>query len=229
MEDAKLQALHDTLSQIRGKKGLGTNTQYSWQTGGTTTRQRHPAALHLPDNELYANFLPEGTYDPNAKHIDDGDGRVVKRDFSDAVMGDENDDKKSSRTDKLDKQRRKELRKAEKKAARKAEKLKAKKETRILEKKLQKKLEKKLLKKQSSGLLNVHESNDETNLGNEAEPNGKRETHQSLPNGQKINNNSDTILRKKQTKSKVKQHLADPSTSETVDGKAMGKITKRRS
>jgi hypothetical protein len=154
MEDAKLQALHDTLSQIRGKKGLGTNTQYSWQRHGASQTDRHPAAASLPDNALYAHFLPEGVYDPNTKRIDDGDGRIVKRDFSDAIMddGDNDDDsigknkKQKSTIDKIEKERQKEIRRAEKKAAKKAEKLKAK----LEEKKRQKKLEKKLKKQQSS-------------------------------------------------------------------------------
>ena len=165
MEDAKLQALHDTLSQIRGKKGLGTNTQYSWQRGtGATQTDRHPAAAHLPDNALYAHFLPEGAYDPTTQRIDGGDGRIVKRDFSDAIMDDNDDDdenssrkhkKRKSKVDKVEKERQKEIRKAEKKAAKKAEKLKAK----LEEKKRQKKMDKKLKKKQS---LEVTPENTET-------------------------------------------------------------------
>jgi hypothetical protein len=157
MEDAKLQALHDTLSQIRGKKGLGTNSQFSWQRGtaGATQTEtpRHPAAVHLPDNALYAHFLPEGVYDPNSKAIDYGDGRVVKRDFSDAIMdGDENSNskikKRKTKVDKEEKTKQREMRKAEKKAAKKAEKLNAKREAKLEEKKRQKKLEKKLKKDQ---------------------------------------------------------------------------------
>jgi hypothetical protein len=156
MEDAKLQALHDTLSQIRGKKGLGTNTHYSWQRGaGATQTDRHPAAAHLPDNALYAHFLPEGVYDPNTMRNNFGDGRIVKRDFSDAIMDDDDDDVNDNdrknktqklKLDKTEKERQKEIRKAEKKAAKKAEKLKAK----IEEKKRQRKLEKKLKKEQAS-------------------------------------------------------------------------------
>ena len=151
MEDAKLQALHDTLSQIRGRKGLGTSTQYSWHRGaGVSQTDRHPAALHLPDNALYSHFLPEGVYDPLTKRINDIDGRI-KRDFSDAIMGDNDNEK----------ERRKEIRKAEKKAAKKAEKLKAK----ILKKKELKKLEKKLKKEQSSKLTpeNIDTRNDTLN------------------------------------------------------------------
>lgn len=157
MEDAKLQVLHDTLSQIRGKNGLGTNTQFSWQrgTGATQTATRHPLALHLPDNALYAHFLPEGVYDPASNNIDYGDGRIIKRDFSDAIIDGDVANKSKKRKRKVDSEekatgRRKEIRKAEKKAAKKVEKLKAKREAKLEEKKRQKKLEKKIKKEQSS-------------------------------------------------------------------------------
>jgi len=80
MEDSKLQALHDALSQLRGQKGLGTNSHFSWQRGANASATRHPAAAKLPNNVLYANFLPEGVYDPNASRIKDfGDGRIKKQ------------------------------------------------------------------------------------------------------------------------------------------------------
>jgi hypothetical protein len=164
MEDAKLQALHDTLSQIRGKKGLGTNNQYSWQrtsngngTTTTTTINRHPAAIaaQLPDNALYANFVPEGVYDPKNKKRNhhEGDGRIVKRDFSDAIYDKKNEEdhthpsnnnniNNTTVSHKLEKQQRKEARKAEKKAAKKAEKMKVKRDAKIQEKKRQRKIEK---------------------------------------------------------------------------------------
>jgi hypothetical protein len=238
MEDAKLQALHDTLSQIRGKKGLGTNTQYSWQTGETTRQQRHPSAACLPDNALYANFLPEGVYDPNSKRIDDGDGRIVKRDFSDAVMNDSSDDKKSDRNDKLEKRRHKELRKAEKKIAKKAEKLTAKKEARMLEKKLQKKLEKKLMKKRSS-------CNIETNELDEVETTMKKGTEKGFPIDNpslksevlpKIDDAIDSVVTKKRTTTQLKKGKTKRATTETVLGrlsessessKKTGKVRKR--
>ena len=113
MEDAKLQALHDTLSKLRGTQGLGSNHQYSWQKNksGASTEGRHPAAANLPNTALYAYFVPEGTYDPNAVAKNDGDGRVIKRDFSD--IGKEDSDDASA-----NKRRRKEERKEAKKAAR---------------------------------------------------------------------------------------------------------------
>lgn len=143
MEEHKLQALHDTLSILRGHKGLGANSVYSWQknqAGKGPTLERTDG---LPHNSLYVHFVKEGTYDPNAK-VYDGDGRTIKRDFSDsssrgnAAVGnssDENDISKKS----------KEQRKAEKKAAAKAAKLAAKRQAKMEEKK-----KAKLLRKQSS-------------------------------------------------------------------------------
>jgi hypothetical protein len=154
MEDSKLQALHDALSQLRGQKGLGTNSQYSWQRGTSASTTRHPAAAKLPNNALYANFLPEGVYDPNTAQTNDGDGRVIKREFSDAI---ENESGNSladvSRTSEgsSEKAQQKAVRKAAKKEAKKAAKLKAK----IEEKKRQKKLARKLLKSQSSGVSEI--------------------------------------------------------------------------
>jgi hypothetical protein len=122
MEDSKLQALHDTLEKLRpGRKGLGSKNQYSWQknqAAGDQQQHRHLAAASLPDNALYANFIPEGTYDPSGVH--DGDGRVIKRNFSDAH------DSESTSASSSEKKRRKKRRKEEKKATLKAEKLEAK-------------------------------------------------------------------------------------------------------
>jgi hypothetical protein len=127
MEDAKLQALHDTLAQLRGKNGLGTSSQYSWQrtAAGGGAAARHPAAAALPDNMLYANFLPEGVYDPISAAVNDGDGRSIKRDFSDILP-------MESGTDDAD--RRKRTKQAKKEAA-KAAKLEAKRQAKIEEKK----------------------------------------------------------------------------------------------
>jgi hypothetical protein len=127
MEDAKLQALHDTLAQLRGKNGLGTSSQYSWQrtAAGGGAVARHPAAAALPDNMLYANFLPEGVYDPISAAVNDGDGRSIKRDFSDILP-------MESGTDDAD--RRKRTKQAKKEAA-KAAKLEAKRQAKIEEKK----------------------------------------------------------------------------------------------
>lgn len=130
MEDAKLQALHDTLAQLRGHQGLGNASQYSWQRSTAADTARHPAAAALPDNALYANFLPEGVFDPNSVSFHDGDGRSVKRDFSDVVQADDSD----LQSTKSAKRRRKELRKEEKKLALKSAKLEAKKQAKRDEK-----------------------------------------------------------------------------------------------
>jgi hypothetical protein len=133
MEDAKLQALHDTLAQLRGKNGLGTSSQYSWQrtavSGGATAR--HPAAATLPDNMLYANFLPEGVYDSKSAIVDDGDGRSIKRDFSDMVP-------MESGTNEANRRKRT---KQDKREAAKAAKLEAKRQAKIEEKKRLKRAE----------------------------------------------------------------------------------------
>jgi hypothetical protein len=149
MEDSKLQALHDALSQLRGQKGLGTNSQYSWQRGTSAPTARHPAAAKLPNNALYANFLPEGVYDPKTAQSNDGDGRVIKRDFSDAIEGYNslaNVCRSSTAEGSTEKAQRKALQKITKKEAKKAAKLK----TKLEEKKQQKKLARKLLRSQSS-------------------------------------------------------------------------------
>jgi hypothetical protein len=111
MEDAKLQALHDSLSQIRGRKGLGTGgSQFSWQT---TTAAATSNNNLLPNNMLYAHFVPEGSYDPNNK-ASFGDGRTIKRDFSDCVDSDGDDAVEESSASR---EKRKRRRKEEKKAA----------------------------------------------------------------------------------------------------------------
>ena len=118
MEDAKLQALHDSLAKLRGHKGLGSRGAYSWQKN---TDQKGPVDFGLPANALYANFVPSGTYDPNAKHANDGDGREIKRDFSDIQSCSD-----SSADEATKKRKRKEKKKAEKLAAKKKAKLLAK-------------------------------------------------------------------------------------------------------
>ena len=87
MEETKLQALADSLSKHGGRKGLGINSgSYSWakgkvqQSGEPSSEERSG----LPNNPLYSNFVREGTYDPSAK-VEDGDGRAIKRDFSDII------------------------------------------------------------------------------------------------------------------------------------------------
>jgi hypothetical protein len=122
MEEAKLQALHDSLSRIRGRKGLGTGgSQFSWQKAAAAGDGQN----RLPTNALYNHFVPEGSYDPNNKAAI-GDGRTIKRDFSDCVNESDDDDQKQG----ISKEERKRRRKEEKKTA----KLEAKRQAKLEEK-----------------------------------------------------------------------------------------------
>lgn len=152
MEEHKLQALHDALCRHRKSEGLGTSTSYSW-TATSEVKERNDG---LPSNALYAYFLKEGSYDPNAKR-QDGDGRTIKRNFGDCEGAEEefNESKK----------RRKEKRKEEKKAKRKAEKLAAKKAAKLEEKKRlrqeeERKKKRKAEKKKSSPKAKKQKVND---------------------------------------------------------------------
>jgi hypothetical protein len=145
MEDAKLQALHDTLSILRGGKGLGTAGQYSWQSksGGPAESADARCKRHgLPTNPLYAYFLPEGAYDSNMA-VEHGDGRFIKRDFTDleGVKEKNVDNRDSSSTNssctdnRSQRQRQKEKRRREKKEVAKAAKLEVKRMAKMEEKK----------------------------------------------------------------------------------------------
>ena len=156
MDDAKLQALHDSLSKLRGgSHGLGTSSQYSWQRrrgGGESTAERQKR-LGLPNNTLYSYFVPEGAYKRDSSNPDDGDGRFIKKDFSD-LQEETNDnassDSSSSHDDQEKRRRRKEKRKAAKKVAAKAAKLAAKKKEKLEEKKRLRKEAKKLKRSASA-------------------------------------------------------------------------------
>lgn len=129
MEEAKVQALHDTLSKLKRSAGLGVSSHYNFgkikttQVNGETVR-----ADGLPNNPLYFPFVREGTYDRSDKGdaARYGDGRVIKRNF-DGIDSDSGSDRKK----KL-----KEKKKAEKKAA----KLEAKRQAKLEEKRRAKKL-----------------------------------------------------------------------------------------
>jgi len=136
MEETKLQALHDSLSKLTGRQGLGLAGQYSWQKKNKD--QANKVYYGLPTNSLYANFVPEGALyskdgsKPAPKQ--DGDGRFIKLNFS--------DNENSSGEDKDGKAKfSKEERKSMKKAKAKAEKLKAKKQAKLEVKRLAKKQE----------------------------------------------------------------------------------------
>lgn len=146
MEESKLQALADSLSKHSGRKGLGTyGGEYSWSktaTSSTTTQSRDDG---LPNNPLYSNFIKEGTYDPLQKTpLNHGDGRLIKRDFSDipAISDETSNDDQTKKKKKKSSKKSKEERKAEKKAIKKAAKLEAKKKAKLEEKRRLKKLAK---------------------------------------------------------------------------------------
>lgn len=115
MEETKIQALHDSLSKLRRAEGLGRSSQYSWSAAPTKTDENGNAVREdgLPTNALYANFLPEGSYDRNSnatkKH---GDGRAIKRNFDDCGSSDEDSEARRRR-----KAEKKERKKAEKKSS----------------------------------------------------------------------------------------------------------------
>lgn len=136
MEDSKLQALADSLSKNSGRKGLGTYSSgaYSWAKTATAADEVDAKRTDgLPNNALYSNFVKEGGYDTNQKTpMNHGDGRAIKRDFSDIpVLVEDGSDGQSKKKKKLSKE--------EKKAAKKAAKLEAKKQAKLDEKKQLKK------------------------------------------------------------------------------------------
>jgi hypothetical protein len=120
MEEAKVQALHDTLSKLKRSAGLGVSSHYNFgkikttQVNGETVR-----ADGLPNNPLYFPFVREGTYDRSDK------GDAAR--YGDGIDSDSGSDRKK----KL-----KEKKKAEKKAA----KLEAKRQAKLEEKRRAKKL-----------------------------------------------------------------------------------------
>lgn len=155
MEEHKLLALHESLSKLRKSAGLGVNSQYSWQKNGdpaansliTTTETGEQVRTDgLPVNMLYNNFVKSGSYDPKDQRGAHGDGRKIKRDFSDCnnthvVSSPSSSDSEEDSSAK--KKAKKEKRKSEKKAAKKAAKLEAKRQAKLEEKKRAKKEEKK--------------------------------------------------------------------------------------
>ena len=147
MEESKLQALADSLSKHSGKKGLGTyGGEYSWSKTANSSTTPSARIDGLPTNPLYSNFVKEGTYDPSKKTpLSHGDGRVIKRDFSDipAIVDETSSDETSSKkSSKKSKEERKAEKKALKKAVKKAAKLEAKKKAKLEEKRRLKKLAK---------------------------------------------------------------------------------------
>jgi hypothetical protein len=154
MEDHKLQALHDTLSKLRGRHGLGTSSLYSWQRNSSQGAAAKTPPSAAGGNPLHAHFHREGEHPHRSLARGDGDGRVIKRDFKDledpdrsSPVGDDGrKGKKKRRRNEEDedddddnkKKKSKEEKKREKKAARKAAKLEMKRQAKLEEKRLEK-------------------------------------------------------------------------------------------
>eukprot|EP00567_Pseudictyota_dubia_P000113 CAMPEP_0197468390 /NCGR_PEP_ID=MMETSP1175-20131217/66058_1 /TAXON_ID=1003142 /ORGANISM="Triceratium dubium, Strain CCMP147" /LENGTH=308 /DNA_ID=CAMNT_0043004487 /DNA_START=103 /DNA_END=1026 /DNA_ORIENTATION=+ len=137
MEESKIQALHDSLSQLRRSAGLGVSSQYSWSAAPTKTDESGNVVREdgLPTNALYANFLREGSYDRNSAAARKyGDGRVIKRNFDDCAK-DTSGSNASSDVDSEERRQRKIEKKERKKAEKKAAKLEAKRQAKLEEKK----------------------------------------------------------------------------------------------
>lgn len=136
MEESKLQAIADSLSGHGGRKGLGTyGGDYSWSKSArsASSEQETTRTDGLPTNALYSNFVKAGGYDPSRKGpMNHGDGRIIKRDFSDIPVIEDSDSSK----------KKKKVSKEERKAAKKAAKLEAKRQARLEEKRLLKKASK---------------------------------------------------------------------------------------
>jgi len=125
MEETKVQQLCDTLGKLKKSAGLGISSSYNFGNrnnndaiASSSTKVRSDG---LPNNALYANFVREGTYDPNDPDRANpyGDGRVIKRNFDDCVsVSDDN----SSDNDERSRKHKKKQKKAEKKAKKKEEK-----------------------------------------------------------------------------------------------------------
>eukprot|EP00539_Tryblionella_compressa_P005978 CAMPEP_0178766646 /NCGR_PEP_ID=MMETSP0744-20121128/19182_1 /TAXON_ID=913974 /ORGANISM="Nitzschia punctata, Strain CCMP561" /LENGTH=304 /DNA_ID=CAMNT_0020422395 /DNA_START=18 /DNA_END=933 /DNA_ORIENTATION=+ len=157
MEETKLQALADSLSKHGGRRGLGTYSgAYSWTKTQKTSSAPNTAPERtdgLPNNALYANFVREGTYDPNVK-AEDGDGRVIKRDFSDSLelVATQNESSSSSSLSGASNNKKADE-KAKRKAAKKAAKLEAKRQAKLEEKRKKKRAEKERLMKEQSKVV----------------------------------------------------------------------------
>lgn len=198
MEEAKLQALHDTLSKLgRGRQGLGTRSQYSWQKQAPRANDN---ASSLPSNPLQAYFHPEGQYQRAA--VDDGDGRAIKRDFSD-------DESESSSKKKLSK--------AERKAAKKAAKLEAKRMAKLEEKKRAKKESKRLKREQEEAAKRDLEN--ESKKEKECKKKRRKETA--------VDADQQTSKKRKRVESEEKA-LKDPTVQTAADAKPSKKEKKAK-
>jgi hypothetical protein len=146
MEDHKLQALHDTLSKLRGRHGLGTSSLYSWQRNPPQGAAAKAPPSVSGGNPLRAHFHREGQHPHRSLARGDGDGRAIKRNFDDleepnrpSPVGEDGRKSKKKRKDDGDNDKRtKEEKKMEKKAALKAAKLEMKRLAKLEEKRREK-------------------------------------------------------------------------------------------
>jgi hypothetical protein len=165
MEDHKLQALHDTLSKLRGRHGLGTSSLYSWQNNSSQAAAAKAPPSGSGGNPLQAHFHREGEHPHRSLARGDGDGRAIKRNFDDleesnrsSPIGDDGrkGKKKRKASDKNDKKKMsKEEKKMEKKAALKAAKLEMKRQAKLEEKRREKQAAKAKLESASPAGANV--------------------------------------------------------------------------
>ncbi|KAL3936927.1 MAG: hypothetical protein SGBAC_007857 [Bacillariaceae sp.] len=200
MEEEKLQALADSLSGHGGRKGLGISSgQYSWVKTVELSSGKEDRKDGLPNNQLYSNFVKAGTYDPTAKEAD-GDGRLIKRDFSDGPILPDNERK---------------ARKDAKKAAKKKLKMEAKKKL-LLEEKRKAKKERKALKKESK--KRKHDDKHPPSKTQEAPELKKKRVQKELG----LSNTTEDVNEKKETKDKKKK-----SAKESKEGKKKKKKDKR--
>jgi len=151
----KIQSLHDSLSKLRKSAGLGVSSQLNF--GGPPTSSATKGEDDLPKNELYSNFVRQGSYDASKKDQNDaakyGDGRLIKRNFDDCT----HDAFKIEDATSDDSSKTKLQRKAEKKKMKKAEKLEAKKQAKLEEKKKAKLEEKKRAKLEEKKKATIEE------------------------------------------------------------------------
>jgi hypothetical protein len=198
MEEAKVQALHDTLSKLKKSAGLGVSSHYNFGKIKTTEVDgKVVRADGLPSNQLYFPFVREGTYDKEKSDASRyGDGRVIKRNFDDC-----NSDGSSNSSNSHDK---KKLAKEKKKAKKKAAKLEAKRQAKLDEKRKAKIEEKKraILNNEMSKNAVVTGDKKKSKKRKVSEDGSDAEKKKSKKSKKKKNGDMDESKKKKSKKSK---------------------------
>ncbi len=208
MEEDKIQRLHDSLSKLRKGKGLGTNSHFSWNAHASVPLKKDEDGNMyredgLPVNGLYANFVPQGTYDPTKMKENStlkyGDGRVIKRNFDDIEPISSSE---GNGEDKSKKKKSKEERKAEKKAA----KLEAKRQAK-LEEKRRLKLE---AKKAAMNIEKVNTAEEEGKASSiQPEKEGKEKSKKKKSKKKKSENSKDDDANSSELPKKSKRKRED--------------------